>query len=246
MRVRAFLDHLRALPIADPEALTNRGPFIVLSPHPDDESLGCGGLIASACAIGQSVDIVVLTDGTGSHTSSESYPPPRLARLRKAEAAAAARHLGLGEEHLSHLDLPDARAPLHGPAFEAAVDALHAIAERSRAATLFTTWGGDPHCDHEAADQMARALRRRMPALALWSYPIWGWHLPPDDAVDAPPPVGYRIDVTPWQAAKRAAIAAHASQMTALIADDPQGFRFDHRTIAPFIGRFEYFFEVPA
>ena len=42
-------------------------PFVVLSPHPDDESLGMGGLIALARRNHQDVSIVAVTDGAGSH-----------------------------------------------------------------------------------------------------------------------------------------------------------------------------------
>ena len=55
----------------------------------------------------------------------------------------------------------------------------------------------------------------------------------------------FRIDVAPWHAAKQRAIAAHASQMTDLIDDDPEGFRFTPETIAPFLADVETIFEMP-
>ncbi len=246
MKVEAFLDALRAMPLAAPSAVTGGRPFVVLSPHPDDESLGTGGLIAAACGAGERAQVVILTDGSGSHPGSRAYGRDRLVALRRDEAERAAAHLGLPPGRLVHLGLPDTRAPTEGPLFDRAVDRIAAVLAEAGAATLFVTWRRDPHCDHEAADAMARALRRRDPGLKLWSYPIWGWHLDPAAEVDEPPPSGFRLDIAPWLPAKRAAVAAHASQMTDLIADDPQGFRFDERTIAPFTGPFEYVFEVPA
>ena len=246
MRVEAFLQALREMPLDTPMTLTGGKPFVILSPHPDDESLGAGGLIAAACGAGERVDIVVMTDGSGSHPASRDYPHQRLVALREAESAQAAAHLGLPEGRLIHLGVPDTQAPLQGPDFDRAVDRIAALVQASTAGSLFVTWGRDPHCDHESADQMARAVRRRLPALKLWSYPIWGWHLDPALEIDEPLPRGCRIDISPWLVAKHAAIAAHASQLTDLIADDPDGFRFDDRTIAPFMGPYEYYFEVPA
>ncbi len=246
MKAEAFLEDLRQMPLISPDVLTEGKPFLVLSPHPDDESLGVGGLIAAACAADQRVDIVVLTDGSGSHTQSKMFPREKLIALRKQEAARAAAHLGLPEHRLTHFDLPDAHVRTEGEAFVDAVGRLIALIDAAGAAALFVTWGRDPHCDHEAADAMARAVRRQRPKLKLWSYPIWGWHISPTASVDEPSPRGFRIDITPWLPQKLAAIEAHASQMTDLIDDDPEGFRFDETTIKPFIGPFEYVFEVPA
>ncbi|MDB5654757.1 MAG: LmbE-like protein, partial [Tardiphaga sp.] len=102
----------------------------------------------------------------------------------------------------------------------------------------------DPHCDHEATARMAEAVRRKLPDLKLWAYPIWGWHLDPASSLDRPEPTGFRLDISEHQACKRAAVAAHVSQMTDLIYDDPDGFCFTERTLAPFLGPFEYFIEV--
>lgn len=243
MKAEAYLAAIRELPLQTLEGLTGGDPFVVLSPHPDDESLGTGGLIAAACAIGQQVEVVVVTDGSGSHRRSKRVPRDALVALRRDETRKAGEALGLPHQCVTFLDLVDAQAPVDGPAFESAVDHIAELISGLAAKTVFATWKHDPHCDHEAVAAMGLALRARIPALRLWSYPIWGWHLSPDTTIEAPPPRGFSLDVSAWLVAKSAAVAAHASQMTAVIDDDPEGFRFTPDTLAPFQTAYEYFLE---
>ena len=235
MTVGDFLAAMHRLPVTTPLTFTGGAPIVVLSPHPDDESLGVGGLIAAARSAGSEVRIVVLSDGAASHRRSASHPPAKLAALRKAETQAAAAILGVPAGSLTHLDLPDAAVPWAGPTFDAAVGRIVSIVEQAQAPMLLVSWGHDPHCDHEAADAMARSVRERLPGLSVWSYPIWGRHLDPAMSIEAPMPSGYCLDITPWINQKHRAIAAHESQMTDLIADDPEGFRFTPAQLAPFL-----------
>ena len=78
MNVEGFFAAARQLPVAPLEALVGDKGLVVVAPHPDDESLGCGGLIAEARRLGRAVRLVVVTDGCGSHTHSALYPPERL------------------------------------------------------------------------------------------------------------------------------------------------------------------------
>lgn len=245
MKAGDFLDAMHRMPMTTPAAFTGGAPIVVLSPHPDDESLGLGGLIAAARAEGSPVKIVVLTDGAASHPGSAGTPPARLAALRKQEALEAAAILGVPPADLTYLDLPDAAVPSSGQEFDAAVALVGSIVEEAGAPLLLVTWGHDPHCDHEAADAMARAVRERRPALAVWSYPIWGRHLDPATPIEAPAPEGFRLDIAPWLDRKHRAIAAHASQMTDLIGDDPAGFRFTPALLAPFLEPQEFVFAMP-
>ena len=244
MTAEDYLDAIRQLPIGSLRDITSGLPFVVLSPHPDDESLGAGGLIAAACAEGQNADVVVITDGSGSHPRSQIYPRDKLINLRKAEVEAAGSILGLSHDNVSYLGLQDTQAPSSGADFDAAVTAIAETCRKAGAASLFVTWDCDPHCDHEATARMATAVRQRLPELRLWAYPIWGWHLNPKLPLNRPAPGGLRLDISRHQDRKRAAIAAHVSQMTGLIDDDPDGFCFTKTTLAPFLGPFEYFIEV--
>lgn len=245
MRADLYLAALRTCPVTSMRELTGGQPFVVLSPHPDDETLGMGGLIAEAGAEGQRVDVIVVTDGSGSHPGSKKFPPQSLIELRYSEVHAAGLALGLQPERVAFLGLTDTKAPKAGPQFDAAVDRTLEVIRCSGAKTLFVTWERDPHCDHEASAELAKAVRKKCPGLKLWAYPVWGWHIEPDEEINQPHPRAFRTDILKHRDRKLEAINAHASQMTALIDDDPDGFRFDDRLLAPFLGRYEYFIEVP-
>jgi LmbE family N-acetylglucosaminyl deacetylase len=232
-------------PVTTPQELTEGRPFVVLSPHPDDETLGTGGLIAEACARGQEVDVIVVTDGSGSHPRSKQYPSKRLVDLRRSEVHQAGLALGLQPDRIAFLGLQDTMAPKSGPQFDAAVDKTLNVIRRSEAGALFVTWEGDPHCDHEAAAELAKTVGRLCRGLRLWAYPIWGWHIEGSVELHQPPPIAARIDISLYRDRKFEAIAAHASQMTDLISDDPDGFQFNESSLAPFLGQYEYFIEVP-
>jgi LmbE family N-acetylglucosaminyl deacetylase len=245
VRAEQYFEALRTCPVTTTRELTERRPFVVLSPHPDDETLGTGGLIAEACTRGEEVDVIVVTDGSGSHPRSKQYPPRILVDLRYSEVHKAGVALGLEPDRVTFLGLPDTMAPKSGPQFDAAVEETLNIIRRSGAGALFVSWEKDPHCDHQASAELAKTVRRLSPGLKLWAYPIWGWHIEASAEIQQPPPTAYRIDISLYRDRKLQAIAAHASQMTDLIRDDPDGFRFDERSLAPFLGRFEYFIEVP-
>jgi len=223
---------MRMLPIR-PLAEAVHGPLLILAPHPDDETLGCGGLIATACAAGMPVHVLVLTDGTGSHPNSRTYPARRLRQIREAESREAARHLGLEPACVSFLGLPDRRAPQRGPEAQRAARAIAEHARSVGARTLFTTWQHDPHCDHLAASLLGR-MAAELTGAVLMEYPVWGWTLPARRLLSSEPPDGFRLDITAHVAAKRRAILCHRSQLGEVIKDDPTGFTMDPDFIALF------------
>ena len=243
MRADAFLAAAEALPVRPLPDLVPAGGIVVVAPHPDDESLGCGGLIAEARARGIPVRLVVVSDGIGSHPNSKSHPPERLRSLRESETLAAVAHLGLSPDRVAFLRLPDRFVPSTGLKAEAAAGAIAASARACGAGALFVTWEHDPHCDHAASAALARRARDLLGNVRLFAYPVWGWTLPPESEVGAAPR-GARLDVTRHLPAKAAAIAAHRSQTTDLIADDSEGFRLEPAMLARFAGDHEIFLEV--
>lgn len=241
MRADAFLEAVKALPVADLATLVPDGRgLVVVAPHPDDESLGCGGLIAQALTAGRAVRVVIVSNGCGSHPNSKAYPHDRLRDLRESETLAAMAELGLAREHVHFLRLPDGGVPSEGEGAEAAADAIAAIARNAGAGALFVTWRHDPHCDHTASAALVDLARARLPGLAAYAYPVWGWTLPPEREVGSAPD-GFRLAVEDQRAAKRRAVEAHASQVSGLIADDPSGFQLEPAMIDRLCGPHEWY-----
>ena len=240
VRVSTVLQALRDLPVEDSRAVLGAEPLLVLAPHPDDESLGCGGLIAEHHARGHDVHVLVLTDGTGSHPRSREYPPTRLAALRMREARDAICALGLPEDRIEFLGLRDGHAPLGGRELDDAAARVAAYASSRGISVICTTWPHDPHPDHQAAYRVGQLAARQVGARLL-GYPVWTWSLPPTGWLPDAPLRGARLDITRHLAAKRSAIACHRSQLTDLIQDDPSGFRLSPAFMAIFDWPFEVF-----
>lgn len=229
---------MRALPVASLDTILGGRSPLVLAPHPDDESLGCGGMIAAAVQAGLVPFVAVLTDGTGSHPRSRAYPPERLRAVREQETREAVAALGLPRERLAFLRERDTAAPTDGAPFEAAVAALGEICARSACKALLAPWKHDPHCDHEAAHLIAKAAAARLGLLHL-SYPVWGWTHREDLEIGGPLPRGWRLDISAHLAAKRVAVAAHRSQHGQVVPDDPDGFALPPEFLSLFEGRYE-------
>jgi LmbE family N-acetylglucosaminyl deacetylase len=217
-----MLGQMRRLPFADLDAIAP-GLSLILAPHPDDETLGCGGLAIEASKRGRPPLIVAVTDGAASHPGSTAYPPERLKLLRAAELRSAAQILGVPKQRVRSLNLPDTRARREGPEFERAAQAVGSLIRDHSVTNLLASWTHDPHGDHQATACIA-SIVAQIVRVRLLFYPVWGWLLPPEQPLPIDLVRGARLDVGLLREQKRQALAAHASQYSGFIADSPQGF----------------------
>jgi LmbE family N-acetylglucosaminyl deacetylase len=239
----AFFAAADALPLADVAELLGHGGAVIVAPHPDDESLGCGALISEAVAHGRSVRIVVMSDGTGSHPNSKAFPGEKLRAVREEEARRAASTLGVGASQITFVGLPDGRVSVFGPDAERASTAIARAMEEACAKALFVTWRHDQHNDHQAAYALARAAQLRLEGAHLFEYSIWGRGVPFETDLNTLPR-GWRFASGPHRDRKRAAILSHRSQTSDLIRDDPDGFTLPPRMIEEILARDEVFLEM--
>jgi LmbE family N-acetylglucosaminyl deacetylase len=221
--------------------LVGERPIMVLAPHPDDETLGCGTLLSHAFD-GSGAHVVCLTDGAASHPGSRSHPPAALARTRRAELEQAVTHLGGSVSDVTWLGLPDGALGTV-TAMEVA-DRIAALADKLGVQHVFAPAQEDAHEDHKATARIARLLGGLRPELEIWAYPVWSrWDEPDFCAlVDGHRPV--TLDGSAFRIRKSAAINAHASQLGGVIEDDPTGFRMAPGFVDRFLEGDEIFWRV--
>ncbi len=162
---------LNALPLRSTAALLSQVKrLVVISPHPDDEVLACGGLMASAQELGTPVLVVSVTDGEACYPGQSQWPPERLSAARRQELDNALQCLGLGGAERLAWRIGD------GAVSAAEADIAERLGTLLRGGDLMLLpWRFDGHPDHEAAARAGlRAAQAR--AIAVREYPVWGWH----------------------------------------------------------------------
>jgi LmbE family N-acetylglucosaminyl deacetylase len=187
--------------VSTPHWLPPARPTIVISPHPDDETLGAGGLIAYQRRRGIPVVVVAVTDGEAAYGNS-----PGLGDLRREEQNRALAELGVDSCRIVRLGLPD--SAVTGCEAEL-TNLLLPLVERDT--LVLAPWSLDPHPDHEASGRAAEVTAGRRGA-ALVSYVFWTWHHRTAKDLDGLPLVRFVLDEQ-IQSARAAAIAHYHSQL---------------------------------
>lgn len=226
--------------------ISKMGHTLIVAPHPDDESLACGGIISLLQTAGNAVYVLFISDGSMSHPNSVQYPAASLMELRESEALDALSILGVPAEHAFFLRLKDAQVPLPGAEdFDTAVAAMEPLLHKVQPDTVILPWRRDTHPDHRAAWCLMQAVIQKMNLRpAMLEYPLWLWERGQESDLPAPGEVNfYRIDISSVLHLKQQAITAHRSQVSGLIDDDPQGFRLTAGMLAHFNTSFETFLE---
>jgi LmbE family N-acetylglucosaminyl deacetylase len=212
---------------------------LVFSPHPDDESLACGGTIIKKKRAGASVKLVHMTDGSGSHDHIISKQ--ELKAIRKGESLEAARVLGVDGTYF--LDFEDRMLSEN---IAAAAGRVLEIFRQEKPEEVFVPYCQEPNrqaADHVAATKIVlAALGRHQRRVTVWEYPVWFWlHWPWVGLGRSCPPIRrrhvfknclrwffgarafvdlrYSVDIADVREKKLAALAEHKSQMQQLLPD---------------------------
>lgn len=196
---------------------------LIVAPHPDDETLGCGARILHATARGVHVAMLVATDGESSHRSA-GEDPDALGTRRRREFALAAERLGVNSNDLLALGMPDGRLSDHEDVLAARI---RVAAKEAGAQDVYVTCEQERHPDHAAAARAARHAVRGLPNVRLLEYPIWLWADWPLSRRQSDGRALARwaryfakrsvecVDVTSIREAKATALNAYASQLAA-------------------------------
>jgi LmbE family N-acetylglucosaminyl deacetylase len=140
-------------------------PTLVLAPHPDDETLGAGGLIAKLRRAGVPVTIVAITDGENAYAGTD-----RLGDIRVLEQIEALQRLGVPERMIHRLRLPDRDVSDYE---DQLVELLLPLITADM--HLVAPWQRDFHPDHEAVGRAA-ARAAQLKNLPITYYLFWTWH----------------------------------------------------------------------
>jgi LmbE family N-acetylglucosaminyl deacetylase len=181
------------------------GTLLIIAPHPDDETFGTGGLIASLiqqgtgdgalaagdkqpiagsrplqsglCNSAPAVHVVFLTSGGASHAGCCGIPAEALGGRREAAAIKATGLLGVPSGNLHFLRWPDGHLPHPGVVdFEDARGRLSQVIRQINPDSIFTPHPFEGWSDHMAAESLTRAaMLHANSAALLYHYCVWFW-----------------------------------------------------------------------
>jgi LmbE family N-acetylglucosaminyl deacetylase len=207
-----------------PEWAPATGRLLIVSPHPDDEVLGAGGLIRQWALRSRPVTLLSITDGEA------AYPDwPGLDRVRRAELDHALATLCGTSIVRVGLNVPDGRVREHTSMLRAALESL-----ADGDTTLIAPYESDGHPDHDAAGAVCCEFATST-GRALARYPIWAWHH------SSPASMSVQWGRFPLQAKTRQAKAAAARCFVSQIRPDRRAPIIPRHVMAYFSRPYEAF-----
>ena len=177
----------------------HRGRVLVISPHPDDESIGPGATLALHARLGDPVSVLFVTSGVHGDASGR-YDPAEYEALRRAEAQEAAQVLGI--QQTEFWGFPDS-CVVNEHDLAAVVDRLVDAFSRYAPEVLYVPHPAETHSDHfYASVAVTRACKASGLAAPTLGYEVW-----------SPLEADVVVDVTDTYAVKLDAIRRYRTQL---------------------------------
>jgi LmbE family N-acetylglucosaminyl deacetylase len=211
-----LLQYYWLLSVGSKPMMMSQKSALIVAPHQDDETLGCGGLIALKREQGISVQVVFVTDGAASHTWHPRFKAGEIAPIRKQEALTALAILGVEQTQIHFLDKRDGKLK-YAPDVERqqTIDQLAQILCDFDPGEVYVTHQQDRSADHEATYGLVKAaIAASELEVELLQYPIWLiWKTLLFREVKLSQIAGsYRLSIKAVHGKKRQAIEAYRSQ----------------------------------
>ncbi|NMG06933.1 PIG-L family deacetylase [Brasilonema sp. UFV-L1] len=148
-------------------------PIMVFSPHQDDETIGCGGMIALKRSQGIPVTVIFLTDGR--YGRPEWVKPEEIIQVRQQEAISALKNLGIEKSAIHFLDHTDGSlAKLEGEQRQQLIAHLVGLLKSFQPGEIYVPHSKDGHPDHEGTYELVqKAIAESKILSELLQYPIW-------------------------------------------------------------------------
>ncbi|WP_022661594.1 PIG-L deacetylase family protein [Paucidesulfovibrio longus] len=190
----------------------------VIAPHPDDETIACAGMIMERIRQGRSVSVVLLTDGSKSHSAcfgiEDDPTPERLAKIRAEEFRRVLALLGVDQKKVAALGFPDTAL---AQSTAQASEALQALLDGKDIAEIVYPSAYDMHRDHQAAHYIVNNTLSRMNICPRRiCYTIW-----PEPDRKLPEP-DFVMDIADHLDTKHKAMALYASQLERISPKQPE------------------------
>jgi N-acetylglucosamine malate deacetylase 1 len=140
--------------------------ILALCPHPDDESIGAGGLLIAHRDLAEIHLVCLCTGATGGSLGENRDDPKKMAEVRRAEFQRTAKDLRVASVH--YLDFPDGNIPLDA----AAAARLRSIVDTVKPDVVLLPWFLDGHIDHRRANALYVRACSGLEMIVL-GYEIW-------------------------------------------------------------------------
>jgi len=137
---------------------------LILAPHPDDEVLGCAGLIQYLNKTGKEVYVAILTNG---ENSLQNCKKDEIIQARKTSTLKAAEILNL--KNLYWCNMEDGN--IGGSKHELLLDFAYEL----KPDVVFVPHYLEGWTDHEATEKIGSDLISKIPHLICYHYCVWFW-----------------------------------------------------------------------
>ena len=152
-------------------ALPLTGKTIIIAPHPDDEVIGCAGLIQALVERGTPPHVIILTGGEGSHRGCCDTSAEEIIAARHQLTLKAAATLGLPMSHIHCLHYPDGAVALE----HSETEKLQALLSELAPQSVFVPHRGEGWSDHLQAAEIVKHMLKGQD-VSIYEYCVWMWY----------------------------------------------------------------------